>query len=100
RAGGSLPGAASAAHRVPRFRRSQRASDELDRGPLRRAVGNSGSHWRRIAMTKPLRWPAGTEPQQGRLHDLSDAELLKLESEYCSHGDTVHYTDPPKIFDR
>ena len=51
-------------------------------------------------MTKPLRWPAGTEPQQGRLHDLSDAELLKLESEYCSHGDTVHYTDPPKIFDR
>jgi 4-aminobutyrate aminotransferase-like enzyme len=26
--------------------------------------------------------------------------LLALESEYCSHGDTVHYTDPPKIFER
>ena len=27
-------------------------------------------------------------------------QLLKLEAQYCSHGDTVHYTDPPKIFDR
>lgn len=26
--------------------------------------------------------------------------LLELESRYCSHGDTVHYTDPPKIFER
>jgi 4-aminobutyrate aminotransferase-like enzyme len=31
---------------------------------------------------------------------LSDAELLKLEAEYCSFGDTVHYSEPPKIFDR
>jgi 4-aminobutyrate aminotransferase-like enzyme len=31
---------------------------------------------------------------------MSDAELLKLEAIYCSHGDTVHYTDPPKIFER
>jgi len=30
---------------------------------------------------------------------LSEAELLKLEDIYCSHGDTVHYTNPPKIFD-
>jgi 4-aminobutyrate aminotransferase/(S)-3-amino-2-methylpropionate transaminase len=29
-----------------------------------------------------------------------EAELLKLEALYCSHGDTVHYTDPPKIFER
>lgn len=28
----------------------------------------------------------------------SEQELLELESIYCSHGDTVHYTDPPKIF--
>jgi 4-aminobutyrate aminotransferase-like enzyme len=26
------------------------------------------------------------------------AELLALESQYCSHGDTVHYLDPPKVF--
>ena len=26
--------------------------------------------------------------------------LLALEARYCSHGDTVHYTDPPKLFDR
>ena len=28
-----------------------------------------------------------------------EAELLALEALYCSHGDTVHYTDPPKIFE-
>jgi 4-aminobutyrate aminotransferase / (S)-3-amino-2-methylpropionate transaminase / 5-aminovalerate transaminase len=26
------------------------------------------------------------------------AKLLALESQYCSHGDTVHYLHPPKIF--
>jgi 4-aminobutyrate aminotransferase-like enzyme len=26
------------------------------------------------------------------------AELLALEKKYCSHGDTVHYLEPPKIF--
>ena len=29
-----------------------------------------------------------------------DAELLADEAKYCSFGDTVHYSDPPKIFDR
>jgi len=29
-----------------------------------------------------------------------EKELLKLEALYCSHGDTVHYSEPPKIFDR
>ena len=33
-------------------------------------------------------------------HRLTDAELLELEARYCSHGDTVHYTNPPKIFER
>ena len=27
-----------------------------------------------------------------------EAELLALEAQYCSHGDTVHYTEAPKIF--
>ena len=31
---------------------------------------------------------------------LDEAELLRLEAIYCSHGDTVHYNEPPKIFDR
>lgn len=30
----------------------------------------------------------------------SDEELLADEREYCSFGDTVHYVEPPKIFDR
>ena len=30
----------------------------------------------------------------------TEAELLELERQYCSHGDTVHYSEPPKIFDR
>ncbi len=29
-----------------------------------------------------------------------EAELLADEARYCSFGDTVHYTDPPKIFAR
>ena len=29
-----------------------------------------------------------------------ESELLKLEALYCSHGDTVHYTEQPKIFER
>jgi 4-aminobutyrate aminotransferase / (S)-3-amino-2-methylpropionate transaminase / 5-aminovalerate transaminase len=38
-------------------------------------------------------------------HDTASAlteeeELLALETQYCSHGDTVHYTEPPKIFER
>jgi 4-aminobutyrate aminotransferase/(S)-3-amino-2-methylpropionate transaminase len=30
----------------------------------------------------------------------TDAELLADEARYCSFGDTVHYADPPKIFER
>jgi 4-aminobutyrate aminotransferase / (S)-3-amino-2-methylpropionate transaminase / 5-aminovalerate transaminase len=28
----------------------------------------------------------------------TELELLAMEAQYCSHGDTVHYMDPPKIF--
>ncbi len=31
---------------------------------------------------------------------LSEKELLQKEKKYCSWGDTVHYSDPPKMFDR
>src|SRR6516164_9832356 len=48
---------------------------ELLKRPLDRAGGAPG---------------VNTEP--------SEAELLALEEVYCSHGDTVHYTNPPKIF--
>jgi len=30
----------------------------------------------------------------------AQAALLADEAKYCSFGDTVHYTDPPKLFDR
>src|SRR5215510_12769417 len=42
--------------------------------------------------------PRGTDDPAGET--LSEAELLALEASYCSHGDTVHYTNPPKIFER
>src|ERR1039457_807434 len=29
-----------------------------------------------------------------------EQELLELERKYCSFGDTVHYLEPPKFFDR
>src|SRR5258708_13941765 len=31
---------------------------------------------------------------------LNEQELLELERKYCSWGDTVHYLDPPKFFER
>ncbi len=31
-------------------------------------------------------------------HDPSEAELLALEAQYCSYGDTVHYMEPPRVF--
>ena len=31
---------------------------------------------------------------------MTDAELLADEARYCSFGDTVHYAEPPKIFER
>lgn len=31
---------------------------------------------------------------------MNDASLLADEARYCSFGDTVHYADPPKIFER
>lgn len=43
------------------------------------------------------------KPRQPDLHLPVDAEekaLLALEDQYCSHGDTVHYTEQPKIFER
>lgn len=30
---------------------------------------------------------------------IDDVQLLALEAQYCSYGDTVHYADPPKIFE-
>ncbi len=46
----------------------------------------------------PLKIAArGPAPQ---LESIDEAELLRLEALYCSHGDTVHYTEVPKIFER
>ena len=39
-----------------------------------------------------------------KLHQIqprrTEAELLEMEATYCSHGDTVHYLEPPKFFER
>src|SRR5215831_5882190 len=29
-----------------------------------------------------------------------EQELIEFERKYCSWGDTVHYLDPPKVFER
>jgi 4-aminobutyrate aminotransferase/(S)-3-amino-2-methylpropionate transaminase len=46
-------------------------------------------------ISRPPRGIDATPPE-----GLSESELLELEAIYCSHGDTVHYTTPPKIFER
>ena len=42
---------------------------------------------------------AKISPAHARGAERSEAELLALEAKYCSYGDTVHYSEPPKIFD-
>src|SRR5262245_26593715 len=51
-------------------------------------------------MHKPLEWPAASKPQQWDFHNAGNDDLLALEATYCSHGDTVHYRNTPKIFER
>jgi len=34
------------------------------------------------------------------MSDKTEPQLLELERKYCSWGDTVHYLDPPKCFER
>lgn len=44
-----------------------------------------------------------TDPIEAPLNsfaDSSEADVLALEAQYCSHGDTVHYSEPPKMFER
>ena len=36
----------------------------------------------------------------GDISSDEERDLLALEARYCSYGDTVHYTDVPKIFER
>ena len=31
---------------------------------------------------------------------LSDKEIIDIDNQWCSFGDTVHYKNPPKIFRR
>ena len=50
-------------------------------------------------MQEQLKRPSGPAVPQSVGPTASEAELLALEDMYCSHGDTVHYTNPPKIFD-
>ena len=45
-----------------------------------------------------------TNNQTAKLHQIeprkTEAQLLELEAKYCSYGDTVHYLEPPKFFER
>jgi 4-aminobutyrate aminotransferase / (S)-3-amino-2-methylpropionate transaminase / 5-aminovalerate transaminase len=51
-------------------------------------------------MHELLKRPPGPAARVDDVHgDLSEWELLALEAVYCSHGDTVHYTSPAKIFE-
>jgi 4-aminobutyrate aminotransferase / (S)-3-amino-2-methylpropionate transaminase / 5-aminovalerate transaminase len=53
-----------------------------------------------MVMHKPLEWPAASKLQQCDFDSAGNEDLLALEARYCSHGDTVHYRNTPKIFER
>jgi 4-aminobutyrate aminotransferase / (S)-3-amino-2-methylpropionate transaminase / 5-aminovalerate transaminase len=39
-------------------------------------------------------------PSVSTIPAVDDPQLLELEARYCSRGDTVHYLEPPKLFER
>jgi Aminotransferase class-III len=53
-----------------------------------------------MVMHKLLKWPAALKPQQRDSYNAGEEDLLALEATFCSHGDTVHYRNTPKIFER
>jgi 4-aminobutyrate aminotransferase-like enzyme len=53
-----------------------------------------------MVMHKPLEWPAASKLQQWDFDNAGNEDLLALEATYCSRGDTVHYRNTPKIFER
>ncbi|MGB3720973.1 MAG: aspartate aminotransferase family protein [Proteobacteria bacterium] len=50
-------------------------------------------------LDRPESARSGPATQDLRSRELSEEELLEYEALYCSWGDTVHYTEKPKIFD-
>jgi len=46
-----------------------------------------------------MRWPPDFWEERTSV-ETSEAKLLEKEKKYCSWGDTVHYLDPPKFFER
>jgi hypothetical protein len=59
-----------------------------------------GARGREIIRDKPLDCPVAPKLRECDPDNASNDNLLALEASYCSHGDTVHYTNVPKIFDR
>ncbi len=51
-------------------------------------------------MDQPVSGSGGPQLPEIAYDELSEDEMLALEAVYCSHGDTVHYVEPPKLFDR
>ena len=50
-------------------------------------------------MNKPLPELRDPELHAERVRE-EEERLLEKEARYCSHGDTVHYAEHPKFFDR
>ncbi len=51
---------------------------------------------RNVSLSTPLAPHVGADHPRG----LDDAQMLADEALYCSYGDTVHYSEPPRIFER
>jgi len=49
---------------------------------------------------KSLKWSKDGQDEDSSFDEMSEAELFEYEAQYCSYGDTVHYTNPPKMFER
>src|SRR5262245_20371964 len=53
-----------------------------------------------MAMHRRAEWPTASNLRQWDFDDAGEQALLALEARYCSYGDTVHYWNTQKIFER
>jgi 4-aminobutyrate aminotransferase-like enzyme len=51
-------------------------------------------------MHKRVERPTASKLRQWHLDNAGVEDLLALEARYCSYGDTVHYRNTPKVFER
>src|SRR5262249_5187255 len=81
------------------LRRLNRWAIRQIKEPIER-LSDAEESGRKAAMYRRVEQPADSKLRQCVSDKASVEELLAFEARYCSYGDTVHYRNTPKVFER